>query len=297
MILVTGATGTIGSEILRQLSARGERVRAVTRDPARAQALPGVEVVRGDYGDSASMAAAMSGATAVFLVGVLGPDDIDTDRQLIATAVSAGVRRVVKLSAVGTGDPSLGRVGTWHLPGENSVRDSGLEWTILRPSSFASNTLTWAEPLRAGQPVPNLSGTGVQGIVDPRDVAAVAVEALTGQGHSGMVYTLTGPELLSVPDQAAVLAGVLGREVAVVDVPEHAARAHMLAAGRSEEYADGALAGQAYVRAGGNAVLTDHVTKVLGRAPRGYADWAAAHATEFAAPEPTRAVTAAARTS
>ncbi|NNH72607.1 NAD(P)H-binding protein [Nocardia uniformis] len=286
MILVTGATGTIGSEIVRQLSARGEQVRAVTRDPARAHTPTGVEVVRGDYADTASMAAAMHGARAVFLVGVLGPEDIDTDRALIATAVAAGVRRIVKLSAIGTGDPELGRVGTWHLSGENAVRGSGVEWTILRPSSFASNSLSWTDPLRAGQPVPNLTGAGTQGIVDPRDVAAVAVEALVGTGHSGQIYTLTGPELLTAPDQAAILATVLDREVEVVDVPEDAARQHMLAAGMSVEFADGALAGQRYVREGRNAVLTDDVERLLGRAPHSYAEWAAAHSTAFGSVSP-----------
>ncbi|WP_067836261.1 SDR family oxidoreductase [Nocardia lijiangensis] len=287
MILITGATGTIGSEIVRQLASREVPVRAVTRDPARAQAFEGVDVVRGDYGDAESMAAAMTGAEAVFLVGVLGPDDADTDRALIATARAAGVRRIVKLSAIGTGEPDLGRVGTWHLPGEQAARESGLEWTILRPSSFASNTLIWADPIRAGQPVPNLTGEGAQGVIDPRDVAAVAVEALLSTAHAGHTYTLTGPELLTTADQAAVLAAVLGHPIEVADIPEDLARQHMLAAGMSAEYVDGALAGQAYVRAGGNAVRTDAVRTVLGRPPRTYADWAADHAHVFR-PVPAR---------
>lgn len=286
-VLVTGATGTIGSEIVRRLAARAVPVRAVTRDPARARMPEGVEVVRGDYNDAASMAAAMTGVEAAFLVGVLGPEDADTDRALIATARAAGVRRIVKLSAIGTGEPDLGRVGTWHLPGEQAARESGLEWTVLRPSTFASNTLSWSEPIRAGQPVPNLTGAGAQGVVDPRDVAAVAVEALHSAAHAGNTYTLTGPELLTAADQAAALAAILGHPIEVVDVPEEQARGHMLAAGMSAEYVDGALAGQAYLRAGRNAVRTDDVRTVLGRPPRVYADWAAAHIAAFRrAPEP-----------
>ncbi|WP_069162106.1 NAD(P)H-binding protein [Nocardia altamirensis] len=283
MILITGATGTIGSEVVRQLVARGEQVRAVTRDPARAELPPEVEVVRGDYTDLASMAAALAGADAAFIVGLLGPDYVDLDRALITTARDAGVRRIVKLSAIGTGSADLGRVGTWHLPGEQAARDSGVDWTILRPSSFASNTLSWVDAIRAGQPVPNMTGTGTQGVIDPHDVAAVAVEALLASGHAGQIYTLTGSELLTTADQAATLSAVLGRPVGVFDVPDAVAREHLRAAGRSDEFIDGALAGQAFVRTGGNAVLTDDVHKVLGRPPRTFADWAAAHATAFAA--------------
>ncbi|MFI7003989.1 SDR family oxidoreductase [Nocardia sp. NPDC050175] len=281
MILITGATGTIGSEIVRQLVARGEQVRAVTRDPARAQLPAGVEVVRGDYHDPASIAAAAKGVDAAFIVGILGPEYVDADRALITTARDAGVQRIVKLSAIGTGEDAVGRIGTWHLPGEQAARASGVEWTILRPSSFASNTLSWADAIRNGQPVPSMTGSGQQGVVDPRDVSAVAVAALTSSDHAGQIYTLTGPELLTSADQVAVLAEVLGQPLEVVDVPNEAAREHMRAAGLSEAFIDGALAGQEYVRSGGNAIVTDDLRQALGRAPRTYAEWAADHAAVF----------------
>ncbi|MFE9582884.1 NAD(P)H-binding protein [Nocardia sp. NPDC006044] len=281
MILITGATGTIGSEIVRQLVARGERVRAFTRDPAQAQLPAGVEVVRGDYHDAASITAAATGADAAFIVGILGPEYVDIEHALITTVRDAGVGRIVKLSAIGTGEDELGRIGTWHLPGEQAVRGSGAEWTILRPSSFASNTLSWADAIRNGRPVPSMTGTGQQGVIDPRDVSAVAVEALVSSEHTGRSYTLTGPELLTSADQAAVLAEVLGRPLEVVDVPNDAAREHMRTAGLSEAFIDGALAGQEYVRSGGNAVLTDDFREALGRSPRTYAEWAADHAALF----------------
>ncbi|UAK34098.1 NAD(P)H-binding protein [Nocardia asteroides] len=284
MIVITGATGTIGSEIIRQLAERGEPVRAVTRDPGRARVPAGVEVVRGDYLDLASIAEAMSGARAAFFVGVLGPEYVEADRALITTARDAGVGRLVKLSAIGTGDAGLGRVGTWHLSGEQAARDSGVEWTILRPSSFASNTLSWADAIRSGQPVPNMTGDAAQGVIDPRDVAGVAVEALVSSGHAGRIYDLTGPELRTTHDLAATLAAVAGRPVDVVDIPEAEAREYMLASGMSVEYADGALAGQAYVRAGGNAIVTANVARILGRA-RTFAEWATDHASAFGAVE------------
>jgi len=281
MILVTGATGTIGSELLRQLAARGEKARALTRDPARAQVPAGVEVVRGDYHEPASVEAAMSGVTALFAVGVLGPGDADADAALVAAARAAGVRRVVKLSAIGTGDPAMGPVANWHLGGEQAVKASELEWTVLRPSLFASNTLSWADAIHSGNPVPNLTGTGTQGVIDPRDVSEVAAETLLAPGHTGRVYTLTGPELLSTADQAAALAEILERPVVTVDVPPDALREQFREAGMSETYAEGVLAGTAYVRKGGNAVLTEEVARILGRAPRTYAQWARDHKEAF----------------
>ncbi|MEV0355727.1 NAD(P)H-binding protein [Nocardia sp. NPDC050697] len=281
MIVITGATGTIGSELVRVLAGRGAPVRAVSRRPSSVRAPRGVTVVPGDYADPAAMAAAMAGAEAVFVLGVLGPDGAEADRALVATAVAAGARRIVKLSAIGTGDPALGRVGTWHLPGERAVRESGIGWTVLRPSSFASNTLGWAADLRAGRPVADLTGDGAQGVVDPRDVAEVAAAALLGPERSGVVLTLTGPALLTTAGQAAVLAAELGRPVEVAEIAPADARAHLLAAGATPEFADGALAGQAFVRDGGNAVLTDDVEQVLGRPARSYAQWVADHRAAF----------------
>ncbi|MFE1595187.1 NAD(P)H-binding protein [Nocardia sp. NPDC058705] len=281
MILITGATGTIGSGIVAQLVAEGVAVRAATRDPKNAAFPAGVEVVRVDYRDPATFGPAMAGIEAAFLVGVPGPDDTGTDAALVAAAQEAGVRRVVKLSAVGTGDPRLGVPGSWHVPGEQAVRDSGLEWTILRPNTFASNTFSWIEPLSSGHPVPNLTGDGRQAVVDPRDVSAVAVAALRSNEHHGRIYTLTGPDLQTGRDQAAVLAKILDRPIAVTDIPEADARTFMVSAGLPPAFVEGALTGQAFIRAGHNEQRTDDIATVLGRPPRGYAEWAADHRAAF----------------
>ncbi|MFJ2155277.1 SDR family oxidoreductase [Streptomyces sp. NPDC087856] len=281
MILVTGATGTIGSEVVRQLAARGEKVRALTRDPERADVPSGVEAVRGHPADRASVEAALTGVEAAFLVGVFGPDDAEHDRGLVEAARAAGVRRIVKLSGIGTGEPAVGPVGTWHVAGEQAVRDSGLEWTILRPSAFATNTLGWAASLRTGSPIPNTSGDGGQGVVDPRDVSEVAVAALLDPAHAGRTYTLTGPEVLNVPAQAAVLAEILGRPVPVRDLSSSEAREYLLGLGFSDTFIDASEISRAFVRNGGNEVVTDDVREVLGRPARTYREWVVDHRAAF----------------
>ncbi|MER5525810.1 NAD(P)H-binding protein [Streptomyces sp. NPDC002677] len=274
MILVTGATGTIGSDVVRQLAERGTKVRALTRDPAKARVPAGVEVVRGDYGDPASLAAALAGATAAFLLRPPGPD-AGEDAALVAAARTAGVGRLVKLSAIATGDPASGPSAQWHVDGERAVRDSGLAWTVLQPSSFASNTLTWREALRAGQPVPNMTGDGASGVIDPRDIAEVAVRALLDAGHAGRTYVLTGPEAITVPGQATVLAEVLGRPVPTRDLSPEETRDFLRTAwGMDGPRAEGVLTGLAFVRAGGNALITEDVPEALGRPARTFRTWA-----------------------
>jgi len=279
MILVTGATGTIGSELVRLLAAQGVKVRAMTRDPDGARMPAGVEVVRGDFTDSGSLESAVAGASAVFLLTAPGPDAANHDLAMIAAARAAGVRRVVKLSAIATGEKDLNGevIGPWHVPGETALRESDLDWTILQPTTFASNTLSW----KPGEPVLNLSGDGRQGVVDPRDVAAVAAAVLTEPGHTDRTYVLTGPELLSVPDQAAILAEVLDRPMPVVSPAPPEARRQLVENGMPEAFVDGVLAGNAYVGEGLNAVVAAEVRKVLGRAPTAYRQWAIDHRTAF----------------
>ncbi|MBP2702245.1 NAD(P)H-binding protein [Microbispora sp. RL4-1S] len=279
MILVTGATGTVGTEVVRLLARRGERVRAMTRNP-RGVSLP-AEVVRGDFDDRESLDSAVAGVGAVFLLDAPGPWLERHDLAMLDAVRSHGVGKVVKLSAIGTGEETEPRVGGWHLPGERALRAGKAAWTILRPSSFATNTLHWASRIKAGQPISNLTGNGAQGVIDPRDVAEVAVVALTTPDHAGRTYTLTGPELLSTPDQVEILRNVLGRSIEITDVPLEVARKQMIAAGRDPDFADGAMRGQRFIAEGGNARLTDDVARVLGRTARTYATWADDHRAAF----------------
>lgn len=253
MILVTGATGTVGRHVVRLLR---EPFRAMSRNPST------MEGFRADFTDPAALARAVEGVRAVFLLTAPPSPAPDHDFALLAAARAAGVRRIVKVSAI--------RVSDWHRAAEEAVRESP-EWTILRPSSFASNTFRW------GGVVQNLTGTGRQGVVDPRDIAAVAVEALTRPGHNGKVHTLTGPELLDVPGQAAVLADVLGRPVRASDVDPAAARTGLLSAGLDPAAVEEIVAGSAWARAGHGAVLTDDIERILGRPAGSFRAWAEDH--------------------
>ena len=247
MLLITGATGTTGREVVRLLTDHDVRFRALSRTPTGDQ-------VRGDHTDPASLDRAVDGVDALFLLGPGTAELPAYELAVLDAAKRAGVPKVVKLSAV-----PVGPITRWHGPGEEVAR-SFPSWTLLRPSLFASNSLQWASHIAAGEPIPNPMGTAALGVVDPRDLAEVAVRALLDD-HHGRTYTLTGPELLTVADQVAVLSDLLGRALSTVDVPLESL---------PEQYAEGARA----VRSGKGSILSDDIAHVLGRPPRTYATWA-----------------------
>ncbi|WP_410810103.1 NAD(P)H-binding protein [Micromonospora sp. 067-2] len=282
MILVTGASGTIGRHVMQLLQQSGHHARAMTRAPSGRTVPPGVDVVQADFEDLSSLRRAVADVRAVFLLTAPATPTPDHDVALLAVARSAGVNSVVKLSAIGTGERfGTATVGAWHQAAEEAVRASGLAWTVLRPSSFASNCLYWSDAIRAGQPIPNLTGDGEQGVIDPRDIAAVAVAALTDPAHAGKTYTLTGPELLSVPDQASQLAEVIGRPVETVDIPPSSATQQLLSSGMPPAAVEATAIGTAWARAGRNRILTEDVAKVLSRSPATFRDWAQRHREAF----------------
>lgn len=265
MILVTGATGTIGRHVVRQLTERGVPFREMSR-----RERPGG--VRADFDDPASLARAVAGVDTVFLVTVPPVPTADHDIALVTAARAAGVRKIVKLSAIGSGERFDGAtVGAWHRAAEEAIEASGLAWTMLRPPGFASNLLWHRALIRAGKPVPNLTGDSRQAVVDPRDVAAVAVAAMTGDAHDGQRYDVTGPELLTFADQAAVLERVLERPVEITD------------AGALGRLPAEMITGIGWARAGGAAYTTDHVPRVLGRPAGTFEQWARDHREAFTA--------------
>ncbi|MEU9000989.1 NAD(P)H-binding protein [Streptomyces sp. NPDC048551] len=279
MILVTGASGTVGREVLRRLGS-GPAVRAMTRQPERIASLaPTAETVQGDYDDPASLARAVRGVDGVFLVtGRVGRDD---DARLLRAAREAGVRHVVKLSAAAVEDERADDLIThWQRENEEAVRGSGMEWTLLRPRSFMSNTLSWAGSVRAEGVVRGLYGTSANACVDPGDIAEVAVRAFTEPGHTGRAHTLTGPEALTAVEQTAQLSALLGRPLRFEEWEPEQARAAW-GARYPAAVVEALLRSAERQRAGAKAGVGGTVREVVGRPARSFRQWAADHLAVF----------------
>jgi uncharacterized protein YbjT (DUF2867 family) len=281
VILVTGATGHVGRELVAQLAAAGHRVRAASRRGDVALP-PGVELVAADFGDDASLAAALRGVDRVFAMSAqpVGSAPAPThDLALAAACRRAGVARVVKLSVLdgGGGDPR-DPLARWHREAEAAVQGSGAAWTLLRPGRFMSNALGWAAMVRRGDDVHVAWPDRRAASIDPADIAAVALRALVDDGHAGAIYELSGPESLTPGDEIRILGELLGRPLRPVALAADAVRAGMLRHGMPPDVVDAALAQTATDR--GTAVLPT-VRQVLGRPARTFAAWAGAHREAF----------------
>ncbi|MFE9451331.1 NAD(P)H-binding protein [Streptomyces sp. NPDC006739] len=279
MILVTGATGVVGGEVARVL-ASSRAVRVLCRDPGRlAVRGPGLEVAVGSYEDRASLSRALDGVEAVFLV-TTDPGG-HSDERFLEAAVAAGVRHVVKLSAYAVGEDDADDLITrWQRGCEASLRSSGLAWTLLRPRSFMSNTLSWAASIRSEGVVPVLFPRSRNACVDPRDVARAAVAALTSPGHEGRVHPLTGPEAISAEEQIRELASALGRPLACRELTPDQAAARW--ARRYPPEVVRALVQSARRQArGGKTTVDPAYTRLTGHRPRSYREWALDHRTAF----------------
>ncbi|MFD4749863.1 NAD(P)H-binding protein [Streptomyces rubiginosohelvolus] len=271
-ILVTGATGTVGRRVVEQLLERGEHVRALTRDPERAEFPAGVEVVGGDLEDPASLAPALRGATGLHLITFGGAlfAPLETAGEILALAKEAGVRRVTVLHGGG------------ETPMETAVRASDFAWTVVMPVEFMANALEWAPGIRSEGVVREPFVDRLSAMVHESDIGAVAAVALTEDGHGGQEYLVTGPEALTVRDKTTDIAAARGADVELVELTEEQALETWRGQGMPEDVIAFLIDVYRDTPPEGRTVL-DTVEKVTGRPARTFAQWAEEHAHAFRA--------------
>jgi uncharacterized protein YbjT (DUF2867 family) len=275
-ILVTGASGNVGSELVRTLAAKGAKVRGLTRASSTGQALPdGVQAVGGDLNEPESLDPALDGAAGLFLLPGYG--DMPG---ILARARRAGVKHVVQLSGMSADSTDMDNAITRYMAeSERAVREGGIDWTIVRPAAFMTNALRWLPQLRAGDVLRLPFATVRSAAIDPADIAEVAAMALITRHHEGRVYSVSGPESLTPADQVAVLGRALGRDLRFEAQPDEEARAEMTGSMPARYvdaffrfYVDGTL---------DESKVLPTVQAVTGRPPRTFAQWAADHAGDF----------------
>ncbi|MCD2192185.1 SDR family oxidoreductase [Actinomycetospora endophytica] len=283
-VLVSGATGTIGRELVGLLAGQGVCVRAMVRRPADADALraPGVEPVIADLDDPSSLARALDGVDALFLNTPSSAEARDRQIRCADLAVAVGVRRLVLLSQYAARADSPVRFLRWHAEVEDHVGALDLEVTVLRPNLFLQGMLTMAGAVREHGTLGAPIGSARVSMVDTRDIAAVAAVALTQPGHAGAVYTLTGPAAVSHHEVAEAISAATGRDVQFADLPDETF-ATMLDGVLPAWQRDGLLEDYAHYRRGEAAVVDPAVPTVLGRPARDLAAFARDHAGAFAA--------------
>src|SRR3954463_15036344 len=221
MILITGATGTVGREVIGELQRMGAgRVRALVRDPARASFIreAGFETVEGDFDKPETLDAALEGVERALLLTPPSPHTVAQQGAFIEAARRASVRRVVKLSALGADATAPEGFGKWHGQAEELLKSSGLGWTILRPNFFMQNLLGQAQTIATQGAIYQPGGDARASLIDARDIATVAARTLTDEGHEGKTYTLTGPVAVSYADAAARLSDATGKSISYVAI-------------------------------------------------------------------------------
>jgi uncharacterized protein YbjT (DUF2867 family) len=273
MILVTGVSGSNGSELIQRLSAADVPVRAMVRG-RRTRALPGVEFVEADFDQPASLGRALEGVDRAFLVTNSSERVEEQQLGFVEAARKAGVKHLVYLSQLHASRNSPVRFLRYHAAVENAIAISGMEFTYLRPNLFMQGLLAFRAMIVAEGRFLAPMGEARVSLVDVRDIAAVAAAALTEKGHEGKTYDLTGPRALTHTEMADQLAETLGTPIAFADAPEAAMR-EMLRSWRMPEWqADGLIEDYGRYRRGEAADVSNAVREITGTAPRSFRDFA-----------------------
>ncbi|HET8547521.1 MAG TPA: SDR family oxidoreductase [Bryobacteraceae bacterium] len=269
MILLIGATGTTGNETARLIAGRGIDIRALVRNPDKAAALRGygIEAVEGDAADPAALDRALRGIETLFIATSAEPRLPDLHRGIVERAKHAGVRRIVKISAAGARPDARFRFAAVHGKSDESIRGSGIAWTILRPGFFMQNLLAWASVIAQQHALVQPTGTGRTAYIDARDIAAVAAQVLLNPGHDAKTYDLTGPEALSGEEVAGVFSRVLGERITFVSPEPAKFRATLSQFGIPDWLAEGLLEGYEAISKGQAARVTGAIRELTGREP------------------------------
>ncbi|MYS86094.1 SDR family oxidoreductase [Embleya scabrispora] len=291
-LLITGATGTVSGALIDALEGSGFRLRALVRDPSKADTLRarGVDAVTGDLDDPRSLPPAFEGVDDLWMLTPNGPRASENGMNAIWAARRANVERVVRLSAVHAAHDAPTRSGRLHALSDHEVERSGLGWTILRPHWFMQNLLNEADDIATEGTIRLNTADGRLGMVDARDIAELAAKILADgpNPHHGRIYTPTGPRSIGFAEVAEEFERVIGAPVRYIPTTDDAREARLLGFGMPPwivemltEYA------QAYALGRGDFTTTD-VQDVTGRRPRSVADFARDHADAFTARRPTR---------
>jgi len=276
MILVTGASGTVGREVVKALAGRGGRVRAGFR--SRPQNLPSdVESVALDYEKPETIPPALAGVDTLFLLS----NTVEPEKKVVDAAKRAGVHRIVKLSVFGAAEEAYS-FARWHRAVEKHIEASGLAWTFLRPNGYMQNVVNYmAGTIRSQSAIYSSAGDSAISHVDVRDVGAVAARVLTGDGHESRAYEITGPTALRYDEIAAALSQVLGRAIRYVPVTHELAKQGAMKAGTPESYADALVDLNRHYAEGRGSRVTDTVRRLTGKDPIPFLQFAQEHAAQL----------------
>jgi uncharacterized protein YbjT (DUF2867 family) len=269
MILITGASGTVGRAVLEEASKTGKPIRAMYRNAADAgKGLPGIPAVQADFADRNSLQQALQGIDTVFVVCSPTPQLVELEGHMIDASKENGARHIVLNSALGAGDYPKS-FPSWHRKVEDKLKASGLGYTILRPNGFMQNIVTYNAPsIRAQGAFYAAMGNAKTSLIDVRDVALAAAKVLTAPAeHAGATYELNGPEAVSNDEVAARISRATGQKVRYVDIPEAEQRKSMLEMGMPVWQVTALLELQEYYVAGKCGTVTDVLPRLLGRAP------------------------------
>jgi len=270
MILITGASGSAGGAVLREVAGSGAEFRAMYRskdDAAKAPA--GTPTVIADFSDRASLGRALEGIERVYIVCAPIPELVELEGNMIDACQQAGVRHIVLNSAFGAGDVPKS-FPAWHFQVEQKLRNSGIAHTILRPNGFLQNIVTYFAPsIRTQSAFYTSIGDAKISLIDVRDVGAVAAKILfEPQSHAGKTYEIHGPEAVGNRAVAERISRVVGRQVSYVDISEDAMRKAMLDVGMPETFVNAEIELEGYYRSGRGGVVDGLVARLLGRPER-----------------------------